>query len=143
MARPHGRELRGVCEAFRSALREHVPLTRLRLDLALAEGRTESYVFVDPEPVPRPNDDGTMPIRPLQWRTAVIVSMSDGDGALGTVTVEHASRELSADELQGEIERVARIYAPALRACARGKGDWAPVLPGRGARAPRRGRARK
>jgi hypothetical protein len=128
MARTFDQELRGVCEAFRSALREHVRLTRFRLDLTLAEGRTESYLFVDPEPVPRLSDDGTMPIRSFQPRAAVIVPIRDDDGAIGTVTVEHPARELSARELQGEVERLARIYAPALRACA--QGGWRAMARG-------------
>lgn len=124
MARAYGSELRGVCEAFRSALRERIPLTRFRLDVTLSEGRTESFVLVDPEPIPRPDATGHMPVRPQQPRAAASVSIHDEDGAIGTVTVEHASRDVAANDLRKEVERVARVYAPAIRACLGGDATW-------------------
>jgi hypothetical protein len=116
--------LRHLCEAFRGALRDRVPLTRFRLEMTPPGGGSETVLLVDPEPIPRPDDGGRMPIRPLQPRVAVSVSIGGEGGMIGVVTIEHASRELEANELRHEIERVAERYAPALRAWAEDDATW-------------------
>jgi hypothetical protein len=127
MARRHRRELRGVCEALRTALRDHIPLTRLRLDV-IVSGMWETFVSVEPHPSAAHPGYMSASIRP---RANVIVPIHDEAGAIGTLTVEHDARELETQRLQTEIENVAIRYAPVLRACTSG------ARPGPRSRRPR------
>lgn len=110
-------------------MRVRIPLTRFRLNINGPDGKTRSVRVVDLEPVPHADSMARMPLRRLQPRVAWCLPISDEDGAIGTVVVEYASSASLADdeELRAEIERVARTYAPALRACVRGDRAWPGV----------------
>lgn len=112
------RELRGVCEAFRSALRSEIRISRFRLDVLCLGSDQRSVVLVEGQ---QPGNDRRVALcRPAVMTTPV----RDARGVVASVTIEDDSRAFLPASARDEIERVATIYAPMVRACLHAGGSW-------------------
>lgn len=112
------RELRGVCEAFRSAVRAKMRISRFRLDVLGPGAGRHSVLLVEGS---RPGIDR----RVVRCRPAVMtIPVRDTRGLVASVTIEDDSRPFLPASGRDEIERVATIYAPMVRACLHAGGSW-------------------
>lgn len=124
------RELRGVCEAFRSNLRGRIAISRFKLDVVRDSAVLESIVLVDRAAV----HAGRNPARSrLGTRAVMTVPIRDEDGIVASVTVEDSSRPFYPASARDDIERVGGLYAPMVRACLHSGGGWPARRPPRGA----------
>lgn len=112
------RELRGVCEAFRSALRSKIRISRFRLDVLCLVSDQHSVLLVEGQQ--RGSDRRVPPRRPAVMTTPV----RDAQGVVASITIEDDSRAFLPASARDEIERVATIYAPMVRACLHAGGSW-------------------
>lgn len=114
------RELRGVCEAFRSSLRAHMRITRFRLDV-LVPARTAAFVLVDDDPRTRGEDHHRAALRAP---AVITVPVRDAQGVVASVTIEDSTRPFLPASARDQVERVASVYAPMVRACLHAGGSW-------------------
>ena len=118
MSDAEARELRGVCEAFRSALLSKLRISRFRLDVLCFGSDQLSVLLVEGRP-PR-SDRRVARCTPAVMTTPV----RDSRGVVASVTIEHDSRAFLPASARDEIERVGTIYAPMVRACLHAGGSW-------------------
>lgn len=112
------RELRGVCEAFRSALRSKMRISRFRLDVLCLGSDQRSVLLVEGQ---QPGIDR----RVARCRPAVMtILVRDARGVIASITIEDDSRAFLPASARDEIERVATVYAPMVRACLHVGGSW-------------------
>lgn len=112
------RELRGVCEAFRSALRSKMRISRFRMNVLCPGADQHSVLLVEGQQ--RGSDRRLPPRRPAVMTTPI----RDARGLVASITIEDDSRAFLPASARDEIERVATIYAPMVRACLHAGGSW-------------------
>lgn len=112
------RELRGVCEAFSSALRSKMRISRFRLDVLCLGADQHSVLLVE-------RQQPEIERRVARCRPAVMtIPVRDARGVVASITIEDDSRAFLPASARDEIERVATVYAPMVRACLHAGGSW-------------------
>ncbi|MBI2323728.1 MAG: hypothetical protein HYU87_02020 [Chloroflexi bacterium] len=114
------RELRGVCEAFRSVLCSRMRISRFRLEVLCPGADQHSVLLVEG----RIESAGIQRRVPLRRPAVMTTPVRDAQGVVASITLWDDSRAFLPASARDELERVAAIYAPMVRACLHAGGSW-------------------